>query len=52
MDQNRVVIIGGDHQNTLGVIRALGANGYITNVIIHHFLRLLCGKQSQDSPSD
>lgn len=24
MDQNRVVIIGGDHQNTLGVIRALG----------------------------
>ena len=37
MDQNRVVIIGGDHQNTLGVIRAFGANGYITDVIIHHF---------------
>lgn len=35
MGQNRVVIIGGDHQNTLGVIRALGANGYITDVIIH-----------------
>lgn len=35
MDQNRVVIIGGDHQNTLGVIRALGANGYITDVMLH-----------------
>ena len=32
--QNKVLIIGGDHQNTLGVIEALGQKGVRSDVII------------------
>lgn len=32
--QNKVLVIGGDHQNTLGVIEALGQKGVRSNVII------------------
>lgn len=30
-----VLILGGNHQNPLGVIEALGQNGIMTNVIVH-----------------
>lgn len=32
--QNKVLVIGGDHQNTLGVIEALGQKGVYSSVII------------------
>lgn len=31
---NKIIIIGGDHSNTLGVIRALGENGIKSTVVI------------------
>ena len=30
-----VIIVGSDHQNTLGVIRAIGKEGYLVNLIIY-----------------
>ena len=30
-----VIIVGPDHQNTLGVIRAVGKEGYLVNLLIY-----------------
>ena len=37
MKKNSVeaIVIGADHHNTLGVIRALGANGIVPHLIVH-----------------